>query len=61
MKDPAPKRLAPKKRSKAPLIIFLILILLIAAGVGGYFGLCSWVRDNGMLMPGTTVSGLPDG
>ncbi len=61
MKDHEPKRLAKKKRGKVLLIVILILLLLCAAAVGGYFGLCSWVRDNGMFLPGTTVSGLPDG
>ena len=60
MNDPAPKRLAPKS-SRGPLIAVLVVAALLALVIGGYFGLCAWVRSNGMLLPGTTVTGLPDG
>jgi vancomycin resistance protein YoaR len=37
--------------------VAVVLVLVI----GGYFGLCAWVKGNGLLLPGTTASGLPDG
>ena len=62
MNDSAPKRLAKKEGgSKAPLIALIAVLALAALLVGGYFGFCSWVRGNGRLLPGTAVSGLPDG
>ena len=63
MSQPAPNRPQENepRRSKAPLIITVIIVLLLALAVGSYFGFSSWVRDNGLLLPGTTVSGLPDG
>ena len=60
MNDPAPKRLA-KKRSRGPVIAVAVVAAVLALVVGGYFGLCAWVQGNGLLLPGTTVTGLPDG
>ena len=62
MNDSAPKRLVKKEGGgKAPLIALIAVLALAALLVGGYFGFCSWVRGNGRLLPGTAVSGLPDG
>lgn len=64
MSNPAPKRLAqkrPKSRSKGPVIAVVLIAALLALLAGGYFGFCSWVRSNGLLMPGTVVSDLPGG
>ena len=41
--------------------IMVTLVAVVALLAGGYFGLCSWVRGNGLTLPGTTVSGLPGG
>lgn len=60
MHDPAPKRLEPK-RSKGPLVVLLAVAAVLALLVGGYFGLCAWVRGNDLLLPGTRVAGLPGG
>ena len=61
MSNSAPKRLAKTERSKAPLMILIVVLVILALAIGGYFGLCSWVKGNDMLMPGTVVSGLPGG
>ena len=61
MSNPTPKRLAKTERSKAPLVILIVLLAILALVIGGYFGLCSWVKGNGLLLPGTVVSGLPGG
>ncbi len=47
----------PKAKKKAPvgLIAGLTAAALAAAVVGGYFGLCAWVKDNGCLLPGTVA------
>jgi len=55
-----PKRL--EKKSHKGLIIALVSVAGAAALLaGGYFGLSTWVRDNGALLPGTTVAGMPGG
>lgn len=59
MSNFAPKRLAKPEHSRGPLIAVLVVVALLAVLAGAYFGLCSWVRGNGLLLPGTTVSGLP--
>lgn len=63
MSNSAPKRLSGKSgnSSLGPVIAALAAAAVIALAAGGYFGLCAWVKDNGLLLPGTTVSGLPDG
>ena len=60
MNDPAPKRLA-KKRFRGPAIAVAVVAAVLALVAGGYFGLCAWVQGNGLLLPGTTVTGLPGG
>ena len=45
---------APKK-SYAGLIAGLVAAALSAALVGGYFGLCAWVKDNDRLLPGAVA------
>ena len=52
MGDPAPKRV---KKSYGGLIAGLVAAALSAALVGGYFGLCAWVKDNGRLLPGAVA------
>ncbi len=49
-----------KKRSKAPLIAVIVVIAVCVLLFIGYAGLCRWVRNNGLLMPGTVVSGLAE-
>ena len=64
MSESAPKRLLKKekpKKSKGPVVAVVTLAAVVALLAGGYFGLCSWVRGNGLTLPGTTVSGLPGG
>ena len=64
MSESAPKRLLKKekpKKSKGPVVAVVTLVAVVALLAGGYFGLCSWVRGNGLTLPGTTVSGLPGG
>lgn len=56
MNDPAPKRLA-KKRFRGPAIAVAVVAAVLALVAGGYFGLCAWVQGNGLLLPGTTVTG----
>lgn len=60
MNAPAPKRLV-KKKSRGPVIAVIVVAAVLALIVGGYFGLCAWVQGNGLLLPGTTVTGLPGG
>lgn len=43
------------KKVPVGLIAGLAAAALAAALVGGYFGLCSWVRDNGRLLPGAVA------
>lgn len=45
---------APKKLPVG-LIAGLAAAAVVAAVVGGYFGLCSWVKDNGRLLPGVVA------
>ena len=45
---------APKK-VPVGLIAGLIAAAVIVAAAGGYFGLCSWVKGNGCLLPGTVA------
>ena len=64
MSESAPKRLLKKekpKKSKGPVVAVVTLVAVVALLAGGYFGLCSWVKGNGLTLPGTTVSGLPGG
>lgn len=61
MSEEAPKRLKKDKIPKGPIIAIVAVAALAALVVGGYFGLCTWIRDNNMLLPGTTVGGLPGG
>ena len=53
MEDSAPK--TPKK-SYGGLIAGLAAAALSVALVGGYFGLCAWVKDNDRLLPGAVAS-----
>lgn len=59
MSHPTPKRLAKPEHKKTPVIVLIAVLAVLAVLAGGYFGLCSWVRSNDMLLPGTVVSGLP--
>lgn len=59
MSEPAPKRLKKSKFPSAPLVAVVVVAAIAAALVGGYLGLCNWVKDNGLILPGTTVAGLP--
>ena len=52
-KTPGGRRAA--KRVPVGLIAGLTVAALAAAVVGGYFGLCAWVKDNGCLLPGTVA------
>ena len=64
MSESAPKRLLKKEKPqkpKGPVVAVVTLVAVVALLAGGYFGLCSWVRGNGLTLPGTTVSGLPGG
>ena len=45
----------PKKKIPAGLIAGLAAAALVVAAVGGYLGLCAWVRDNGQLLPGAVA------
>ena len=45
---------APKK-VPVGLIAGLVAAAVVAAAVGGYFGLCSWVKGNGRLLPGAVA------
>ena len=45
----------PKKKIPVGLIAGLMAAALVAAAVGGYFGLCAWVRDNDQLLPGAVA------
>ena len=47
----------PKTPKKVPmgLIAGLCAAALAAAVAGGYFGLCAWVKDNGVLLPGAVA------
>ncbi len=45
----------PKKSVPAALIAGIIAAALSVALVGGYLGLCSWVQDNGCLLPGAVA------
>lgn len=44
-----------RRRSLAPLIALIAAVVMLGALAAGYCGLCSWVRDNGCLLPGTTA------
>lgn len=44
-----------KKKVPVPLIITIVILALLAATVGGYFGFCRWVQTNGKLLPGVTA------
>ena len=52
-KTPGGRRAA--KKVPVGLIAGLTAAALAAAVVGGYFGLCAWVKDNGCLLPGTVA------
>lgn len=45
----------PKKKIPAGLIAGLAFAALAVALTAGYFGLCTWVRDNGRLLPGAVA------
>ena len=45
----------PKKSIPAGLIAGIAAAALVAAAVGGYFGLCAWVRGNDQLLPGAVA------
>lgn len=45
----------PKKKVPAALIAVTVIIVLLALLVGGYFGLCRWVQNNGLLLPGAVA------
>lgn len=45
----------PKKKIPAGLIVGLAFAALAVALTAGYFGLCTWVRDNGRLLPGAVA------
>ena len=45
----------PKKSIPAGLIAGIAAAALMAAAVGGYFGLCAWVRGNDQLLPGAVA------
>lgn len=42
----------PKKGIPVALVAGIAAVALLAVAVGGWFGLCAWVRDNGQLLPG---------
>ena len=41
----------PKKGIPVALVAGIAAVALLAVAVGGWFGLCAWVRDNGQLLP----------
>ena len=43
------------KKVPVGLIAGLAAAAVMAVVVGGYFGLCAWVKDNGCLLPGTAA------
>ena len=45
----------PKKSIPTGLIAGIAAAALVAAAVGGYFGLCAWVRGNDQLLPGAVA------
>jgi len=45
----------PKKGIPAGLIAGIAAAALVVAAVGGYFGLCAWVKDNDQLLPGAVA------
>ncbi len=44
-----------KRGIGAPVIAIIVAVALILIVAGAYCGFCSWVRDNGCLLPGTTA------
>ncbi len=49
------ERPTPKKKIPIGLIAGIAAAALTAAAVGGYFGLCAWVKDNDQLLPGAVA------
>lgn len=45
----------PKKKISSGLIAGIAAAAIMAATVGGYFGLCAWVQGNGQLLPGAVA------
>ncbi len=45
----------PKKSIPAGLIAGIAAAALVVAAVGGYFGLCAWVKGNDQLLPGAVA------
>lgn len=45
----------PKKGIPVALVAGIAAVALLAVAVGGWFGLCAWVRDNGQLLPGAVA------
>lgn len=52
---PAPGGRRAAKKVPVGLIAGLTAAALAAAVVGGYFGLCAWVKENGCLLPGAVA------
>jgi len=49
------ERPTPKKKIPIGLIAGIAAAALAAAAVGGYFGLCAWVKDSDRLLPGAVA------